>query len=385
MAEFSLDEILADDPLELLGEAKAKAKTLNEDDRLLVSFEEINAFIEESGHEPKKSANMSERNLFSRLDGIRQNPDKIEFLKPYDRFNILQKVEINSIDDILNDDIFGLLDSENSEDIFTLKHVPKERDQADYVAQRKPCKNFAKYEELFKEVQDDLRNGSRKLVKFNERFFEEGNFFVVKGVLAYLQKIEQPKKDKFNKLDGRTKIIFENGTESNMLLRSFGKGLYEDGYFVSLQDDRVLDKLLPVSKDDTKTGYIYVLESLSNDDKISSIKNLYKIGYSTTDVKERIKNAINEPTYLMAPVRIVTVYESYNMNTQKFEQLIHRFFGKVCLNVDIFGDDGKRYTPREWFILPLDIIEQVIELIITGEIVNYRYDEKSEELVLINM
>ncbi|MGE4420581.1 MAG: GIY-YIG nuclease family protein [Sulfurimonas sp.] len=385
MAEFSLDEILADDPLELLGEAKAKAKTLNEDDRLLVSFEEINAFIEESGHEPKKSANMSERNLFSRLDGIRQNPDKIEFLKPYDRFNILEKVEINSIEDILNDDVFGLLENENSEDIFTLKHVPKERDQADYVAQRKPCKNFAKYEELFKEVQDDLRNGSRKLVKFNERFFEEGNFFVVKGVLAYLQKIEQPKKDKFNKLDGRTKIIFENGTESNMLLRSFGKGLYEDGYFVSLQDDRVLDKLLPVFKDDTKTGYIYVLESLSNDDKISSIKNLYKIGYSTTDVKERIKNAINEPTYLMAPVRIVTVYEAYNMNTQKFEQLIHRFFGKVCLNVDIFGDDGKRYAPREWFILPLDIIEQVIELIITGEIVNYRYDEKSEELVFINI
>lgn len=327
---------------------------------------------------------MSERNLFSRLDGIRQNPDKIEFLKPYDRFNILEKVEINSIEDILNDDVFGLLENENSEDIFTLKHVPKERDQADYVAQRKPCKNFAKYEELFKEVQDDLRNGSRKLVKFNERFFEEGNFFVVKGVLAYLQKIEQPKKDKFNKLDGRTKIIFENGTESNMLLRSFGKGLYEDGYFVSLQDDRVLDKLLPVSKDDTKTGYIYILESLSHDEKISSIKNLYKIGYSTTDVKERIKNAINEPTYLMAPVRIVTVYEAYNMNTQKFEQLIHRFFGKVCLNVDIFGDDGKRYTPREWFMLPLDIIEQVIELIITGEIVNYRYDEKSEELVFIN-
>ncbi|MBW6488782.1 GIY-YIG nuclease family protein [Sulfurimonas sp.] len=382
MAEFSLDEILADDPLGLLDEAKAKTKNLNEDDRLLVSFEEINTFIEQEEHEPKKSANMSERNLFSRLDGIRQNPEKIEFLKPYDRFNILQEVKINSIDDILNDDVFGLLESENSDDIFTLKHVPKEREQTDFVAQRKPCKNFAKYEELFKEVQNDLKNGSKKLVKFNERFFEEGNFFVLKGVLAYLEKIKNLQKDKFNKLDARTKIIFENGTESNMLLRSFGKGLYEDGYFVSLQDDRVLDKLLPVSKDDTKSGYIYVLESLSNDDKISSIKNLYKIGYSTTDVKERIKNVIKESTYLMAPVRIVTVYEAYGMNTQKFEQLIHRFFGKVCLNVDIFSSDVKRYTPREWFILPLEIIEQVIELVVTGEIVNCVYDEKNKELVL---
>lgn len=84
----------------------------------------------------------------------------------------------------------------------------------------------------------------------------------------------------------------------------------------------------------------------------------------------------------MSAVRIVSIYETYNMNTQKFEQLIHRFFGKVCLNVDIFGNDGKRYTPREWFIAPLEVIEQAIELIITGEIVNYRYDEKNNEMVL---
>lgn len=381
MVEFSLDEILADDPLELLSEAKAKTKSLNEDDRLVGSFEEINDFIEQNGHEPKKLADMHERTLYSRLEGIRKNPEKIEYLKPYDRCNLLEKVEINSIDDILNDDIFGLLE-ESEDDIFMLKHVSKEREQTDFVAQRKPCRDFAKYEELFKSVQNDLNQGKRKLVKFNERFFEDGNFFILKGVLAYLQKIEKPQKDKFNKLDGRTKIIFENATESNMLLRSFGKGLYEDGYFVSEHEDKVLDKLAQITEKDAKSGYIYILESLSKDDKIATIKNLYKIGYSTTDIKERIKNAINEPTYLMAPVRIVSIYETYNMNTQKFEQLIHKFFGNVCLSVDIFGSDAKRYTPREWFILPLEIIEQAIELIITGEIINYRYNEKTEELVL---
>ncbi len=383
MVEYSLDEILADDPLGLLNEPKSRAKALNEDDRLMSSFEEINTFIDKNGSEPKKSTNMQERTLHARLEGIRQNPEKIEYLKPYDRFNILQEVEINSIDDILNDDVFGLLGSDDSDDIFTLKNIPKEREQTDFVAQRKHCKEFDKYEQLFEDVQNDLNSGNRKLVKFNERFFEEGNFFVLKGILAYLEKIFKPQKDKFNKLDARTKIIFENGTESNMLLRSFGKGLYEDGYFVSEHEERVLNKLSQITDEDNKSGYVYILESLSQDDKISSIKNLYKIGYSTTDVKDRIKNAINEPTYLMAPVRIISVYETYNMNTQKFEQLIHRFFGKVCLNVDIFGDDGKRFTPREWFILPLEIIEQVIELIITGEIVNYRYDEKNEELILI--
>jgi len=105
------------------------------------------------------------------------------------------------------------------------------------------------------------------------------------------------------------------------------------------------------------------------------------IGYSTIPVAQRIKNAIHEPTYLMAPVKIKSVYETYNMNTQKFEQLIHRFFGKVCLNIDIFGDDGKRYTPREWFIAPFEIIEEVIYLIISEKIINYRYDDKNEKLI----
>ena len=381
MVEFSLDDILANDPLGLLNEPKAITKALNEDDRLISSFEEINTFVEQNGHEPQKSPNMQERTLYSRLQGIRENPEKIKVLKPYDRLNILQEIEINSIDDILNNDAFGLLGDEN--DIFTLKHIPKEREQTDFVAQRRPCKKFDKYEPLFKEVHQDLKNGTRKLSKFNEKFFEEGSFFILKGMLAYLEKIDDPKKDKFNKLDSRTRIIFENGTESNMLLRSFGKGLYEDGYFVSLQDDRVLDKLSQISEEDNKTGYIYILESLSSDTKIASIKNLYKVGYSTTEVKERIKNAVNEPTYLMAPVKIVSVYETYNMNTQKFEQLIHKFFGKVCLNIDISGDASKRYTPREWFVVSLDIIEKAIELIISGEILHYRYDEKSERLIMI--
>jgi hypothetical protein len=123
MHEFSIEDILSNDPLGILVEAKTKAKLINEDDRLIASFEEINSFIEANGHEPKKSTNMSERTLYSRLQGIKDNPEKIEYLKPYDRFNLLKVIEINSIDDILNDDAFGLL-RDDKDDIFTLKHVP---------------------------------------------------------------------------------------------------------------------------------------------------------------------------------------------------------------------------------------------------------------------
>lgn len=385
LIEFSLDEILADDPLGLLSEPKVRTKSLNEDDRLVGSFEEINAFIQNYGHEPQKSTNMTERTLFSRLQGIRENPEKIAALKPYDRFNILQEVEINSIDDILNDDAFGLLGGDDSDDIFTLKHIPKQKETTmpDYVASRKPCKEFDKYEHLFTKVQEELKTGIRKVVKFqNEQQIKKGYYFILKGVLLYVADVGEPIKTS-GKTNARLKLIFENGTESDMLLRSLSAELYKHGKRVSEYDETNLEGLYEVNEKDEKSGYIYILESKSEDEKIASIKNLYKIGYSTIPVKERIKNAATEPTYLMAQVRIISVYETYNMNTQKFEQLIHRFFGKVCLNIDIYGDDGKRYTPREWFIAPLNVIEQAIEFIITGEIVNYRYDEKNEELVLI--
>jgi len=385
LIEFSLDEILEGDPLGLLSEPKVRTKSLNEDDRLVSSFEEINAFIQNYGHEPQKSINMQERTLYSRLQGIRKNPEKIAALKPYDRFNILQEVAINSIDDILNDDAFGLLGSDDSNDIFTLKHIPKQKETTmpDYVASRKPCKEFDKYEHLFTKVQEELKTGIRKIVKFqNEQQIKKGYYFILKGVLLYVADVGEPIKTS-GKTNARLKLIFENGTESDMLLRSLSAELYKHGKRVSEYDETNLEGLYEVNEKDEKSGYIYILESKSEDEKIASIKNLYKIGYSTIPVKERIKNAATEPTYLMALVRIVSIYETYNMNTQKFEQLIHKFFGKVCLNIDIYGDDGKRYTPREWFIAPLNVIEQAIEFIITGEIVNYRYDEKNEELVLI--
>ena len=234
MHEFSLEDILSNDPLGILVEAKPKAKLVNSDDRLIASFEEINSFIETNGHEPKKSTNMSERTLYSRLQGIKDNPEKIEYLKPYDRFNLLKAVEINSIDDILNDDAFGLL-RDDKDDIFTLKHVPKskETNMPEYVASRKPCKDFEKYEHLFKDCQEDLRTGKRKVVKFqNEQQIKKGYYFILKGVLLYVKNVGETIKSS-GKANARLELIFENGTQSDMLLRSLSAELYKHGKRVS--------------------------------------------------------------------------------------------------------------------------------------------------------
>ena len=292
MDKFSLEEILNDDPLGLLDGVKPKNPIITSDDRLVASFEEINEFYEKNGYEPQKSSDMYERRLYARLKGIKEDSKKVEFLKKYDRYNLLEKEdEIKSIDDILDRDPLGLLSSEE-EDIFTLKNVPKiskERAEADFIAKRKRLDDFAKYEEIFKECHRDLKDGKRRLVKFNEKFLQKGTFFVLRGVLGYLEDIINPKKDKNHKIDGRTKTVFENETYSNMLYRSLAKGLYEDGYLVSEHEDRVLDGLSQINENDRQNGYIYVLKSLSKDDRILTKRNLHKIGFSTTPVNERIK------------------------------------------------------------------------------------------------
>ena len=130
-----------------------------------------------------------------------------------------------------------------------------------------------------------------------------------------------------------------------------------------------------------KKRFIYILKSKSEKQEIKEIQNLYKIGFSKVSVEERIKNAIQEPTYLMADVKIVMAYKCYNMNTHKLEQLVHGFFGRSCLNIDVFDINGNRHTPREWFIAPLHVIEQAIHYIIAGSIINYRYDDINEEII----
>lgn len=390
-----LQEIFENDPLCLLNIKPSNSPAQNEDGRLISKFLEINDFFEKNNREPEQGGGIQEHQLYSRLKSIRENPVKIGMLLKYDTYGLLnyQPKEINSLDDILNDDTLGLL-GDDSEGLFDLKHITKQenRASADFIARRKPCKDFDKYEPLFKDVQKDLSNGKRKLIEFKLGNLREGAFYVHNGILFLIEKIEITHKEHYKedgtrvREDGRTRCIFENGTESNMLKRSVEKILYANGQVVSENADKVnesfLEKFGNITDEDQEAGFIYILKSKSEKKEIREIQHLYKIGYSKTTVEDRIKNAFQEPTYLMAEVRIVMAYKCYNMNPQKLEQLLHNFFGNSCLNIDIFDKNRNRHTPREWFIASLDIIEQVIQFIISGEIVKYKYDSVNEEIII---
>lgn len=390
-----LDDIFNNDPLGLLN---VKAKTSNvksADQRLSESFDEINSFYNENNREPEANiSNVTEYQLYSRLKGLRESVSKSEMLESediYDLLNVAPK-EINSIDDILGDNFDDLLNTDDA-GLFDFKHTPKEyeRAQADFVARRKKCKDFDKYEHLFKEVQSDLSNGKRQLIEFREDNLRKGDYYVHNGVLMLLAEVNISQDEqsfssgKRIRKDGRTLCVFENGTMSNMLYRSLGKILYSNGKVVTQNMDKVNEKFIEnfsdINSEDEVSGYIYVLKSLSTDTDISAINDLFKIGYSDVSVSSRIKNAENEPTYLMAPVKEVAAWKCFNMNTQKFEQLIHNFFGSSCLNVTVKDNKGIHHNPKEWFIVPLEIIEKAVELIISGKVIHYRYDNENKVIV----
>lgn len=377
---------ISDDPFGLTT-VKPKVSTNKDESKIVIEkFMKILEFYGKNKKQPSKEASREERTLAIILESIRNDKNQKSVVKEFDTYDLLKDdfelvadIDIEKIESF-DDDPFGLLGDESldNEDIFTLKNVSKTFEMPDYIASRKTCKDFFKYEELFVNLQKDLQNKLRKIEEHKgERFIQKGLFFVLKGVVGYVAEVGNLSKQN-NKINARLHCIFENGTESDMLLRSLSAELYKDGQVINFLNREIEDNLSQIISDDEVSGYIYILKSRNNDNEIRDIKNLYKIGYSTTKVDERLKNSKNEPTYLMAEVEQIAIYKCFNMNTSKLEQILHQFFGKSCLNIQIIGNDGKTHTPREWFIAPLEVIKQAIFMIVSGEIIYYKYDEKEE-------
>lgn len=399
-----LQAILQDDPLCLLDVKPAARNNISADERLLAAFEEINAFFEKNGREPAASRDIQERRLYSRLQGLRDDPEKAVSLQGADRFGLLAGITlpetkpIETVEDVL-DDPLGLLGGASAEEteaesILQLRHVSiPPRASSEYVAKRQSCDPavFAAHELEFKQVHRELAMGERKLVPFTDKGEQlvDGAYYVLDGILLKLINVTFTSEEKTvngrrYRKDGRTWCIFENGTESTMLYRSLAKALYQDGYIVTDSEAethaRFAAGFAGVSETGTKTGLIYVLRSLSSNPTILELPYLHKIGFSSQDVMQRLKNAVQEPTYLMAEVEVVAEYLTYDLNPQKLELLLHTLFAEACLNLDIFDADGQRHSPREWFVVPLPVIDQAIRLLLTGQIVHYQYNIAQQRL-----
>ena len=254
--------------------------------------------------------------------------------------------------------------------------------KADYVAQHKLCENFEDYKPLFAKVHQELKEGRRSLVKINKTAtLTAGRYYFVSGQMLLLEQIGELKKSSNSLPDARTRCIYENGTESDILLQTLRKNVVGDGYAISeLQEemDAQFFNNSDITTEDKVTGYIYVLSSLSDNPVVKKEKNLYKIGFTTNSVEQRIANAENDPTYLMAPVKIVATYKVVNMNSQMFEDLVHQLLMPVQFQVTVFDEQGKEHQPQEWFVVPLPVVDVIIKKIMDGSVVGFTYNPQLE-------
>ncbi len=390
-------EKIWEDPL--FADVKAPQKKVTSSDRLIAGFQRITDFVEKHNRLPQQCDDREERTLYNQWKGICSDQKKMDRCKPYDTLDILKQSEggvvsepdvcsetvrtkDKQLEDILNDPLIADAGQETN-GLFDLPDYMqkrlKERKEADYIAQRVKCEDFDRYEPGFKEIHAGLNTGKYRLIKFKEAHVAQGHYFVEDGMLVYIAGLDQIEKNRHGKKNSRTRCIYENGMESGIYMQTLCKNLYHSGYTVqdtSNVEEDYLKKEFSINDSDVESGMIYVLRSLSKDPEIASIKNLYKIGFTTTPLEARIANAKNEPTYLCADVKVVATWRVYNVKSSTFEALLHKLFDGVQLQITV---DGKK--PKEWFVVPFSIIEKAVIYIINGK--SIAYDKNLQQLIVL--
>jgi hypothetical protein len=392
MVEFTDDDdaLLAELGVEV--EAKRVGSRTPQQERIIAGFEDIQRFLEEHGHAPRhgEGHDIFERLYAVRLDRIAQLPECRDLVAPLDHQGLLNGQASFSADvaDELDDDALLAelgVDSELSE-ITELRHVRSsaEKRAAEEIANRERCEDFASFKPLFEQIQRDLDQGIRTARRFERKSeIEAGRFFILGGQKAYVAEKGKVEINASGNSDARLRVIFDNGTESNLLMRSLQKALTSDEAGRRI-DDPVAGPLFADQPQDgdQASGTIYVLRSKSDHPMVAAHRELvHKIGVTGNGVKQRIAGASMQPTFLLADVEVVATYELFNINRSKLENLIHRIFEPARFDVEILDRFGRPVVPREWFMVPLFVIDEAVERIKDRTIVNYRYDPASAQLV----
>jgi hypothetical protein len=390
MSDIDLDELRFE--LDDFANPESKRARSPREERLIAGFEEIQRFVEKHGRAPQHG---EDRDIFERLYAVRlQRLGALEecsrLLKPIDHQGLLTSadgVPAEIAESIGEDELLAELGAKAGEsDITELRHVRpnEERRAADEIANRQKCEDFDRFKPLFAHVQNEIENGVRQTRPFELKAeIRPGSWFVVGGQKAYVAEMGEIFSNAQGRTDARLRVIFDNGTESNMLMRSLQRALHKDEAGRRITDPSA-GPLFATEKGqgDQSSGIIYVLRSKSDNPVVAANRDLlHKIGVTSGDVKQRIVNAKLDPTFLMADVEIIATYDLYNINRTKLENLIHRIFDVARLNVEIKDRFGNPVIPREWFLVPLFVINEAVDRIRDGTITNYIYDIKKAALV----
>ena len=399
-ATFTQEDDALLEALEVDVELKKVAKRTPKEERVIAGFEEIQRFVDSKNKLPSTSYgnDIFERIYSTRLEQIRKQPDLCTLLAELDHQNLLEQVDQDAVveDNLSDDEMLADLGITLEEDnnISNLRNVRSsiQKAAAEEIATREKCEDFDKFKPLFEAMQNDLDTGARETLEFRKDAgftktdIKQGQFFILGGQTAYVAEVGEEIKAPNGHSDARLRVVYSNRTESNILLRSVMRALYKDETS-RLISDPLAGPLFSggVEDDDLASGTVYVLRSKSEHPYVSANREiLHKIGVTGGSVEKRIANARLDATFLMADVEVVATYELYNINRTKLENLIHRFFESAKLDIEIPDRFGNLIAPREWFQIPVFLIDETIQKFQDGSIGNYRYDPATMSILKID-
>jgi len=386
------DALLAELGIEI--EARKATRFTAREERIIAGFEEIQKFVEEKGRLPQhgEDHDIFERLYAVRLDQIRNQQECISLLKDMDHQNLLDgsyKPAMDISDDMDDEELLAQLGVDGNEEnsITNLKHVQSraEKKAAEEIANRTRCEDFERFKPLFEALKKDIGTGFRNIIQFKKdagftkTTLKTGQFLIIFGQIAYIAETGETFKAPNGEDDARLRVIYDNGTESNILLRSLIRAMYKDETSRFITDTNSGPLFSGEnSEDDIYSGTIYVLRSLSDHPLVKDNRTLvHKIGVTGGEVKIRLANAKNDPTFLLADVEIIATYTLANISRSKLEKIIHRFFSAAKLDIEMKDRFGKPVKAQEWFLVPLFIIDEMVEKIKDGTVSDYYYDPSS--------
>lgn len=396
MVDLSDDELLAELGVEVETQ-KARTYTPRQE-RIIAGFEDIVRFYEEHGRAPQhgEDRDIFERLYAVRLDRLRELEECRELLIDMDKHGLIagtQSEEQVSPSEIDDDALLAELGIEpaGEDDIRVLRHVQsaEERRAAEEIANRTKCADFDRFKPLFEQVERDLETGARstrRFVKdagFLKADITKGQFFILGGQIAYIAEVGETIKAPNGELDARLRVIYSNGTESDLLRRSMQRALYKDDAGRRITEIEAGPLFAAETEDgDLESGTIYVLRSKSEHPMVAENRNLiHKIGVTGGPVEARIAGADKSATYLLAGVEVVATYKLFNINRVQLEGVIHKVFAGAALDLTIHDRFGNPVSPREWFLVPISVIDEVVSRIRDGSITGYLYDPNQARLV----
>jgi hypothetical protein len=384
-----LDDLRSE--LDGFAQPEKKSGRSSQEERVIAGFEEIQRFVEQHGRPPQhgEDKDIFERIYAVRLDQIRKLEECRQIVLPIDHQGLLSGSEISETELVDDDELLSELEGLGSKSgISELRHVRStaEIKAAEEIANRAKCIDFESFQPLLKKAKEELAQGIRLTRPFGKEVsIEIGNFFILSGQLVFVAEVGEKIRAPNGESDARLRVIFDNGTESNLLKRSLQRALYKDEAGRRVTDPDAGPLFGDISEnDDIESGTIYVLRSLSEHPYVVEHRQLmHKIGVTGGKIETRINNAENEATFLLARVEIVACYKLFRINRIKLENLFHRLFSPAQLDLVIHDRFGKPVKPKEWFLVPLHVIDEAVKRIRDGSITEVSYDTKTASLIVV--